>query len=218
MTGSPVPAIRAKLDRFKERLSGLEARREFIRSQRRAAELRAAELKYLADLNQKSSEIFKSWLEDLLDNNVNSMAGLVTAGLRHVIDDQEITFKIVQELKYNRLSMRFAIEEDGVEGDPMSSFGGGAVLFASFVLRMAVISRMKMGNLLLLDESMSALANRYVPAAADFMRRLSEETGVNILMVTHNDEFMANAHTSYEGFTVRDSGGGSKALRLRRRA
>jgi ABC-type lipoprotein export system ATPase subunit len=43
------------------------------------------------------------------------------------------------------------------------------------------------------------LANAYVPAAASFMRQLSEQTGVNILMVTHNPEFLHNAHTAYEG-------------------
>lgn len=56
-----------------------------------------------------------------------------------------------------------------------------------------------MGNLLLLDESMHALANKYVPAAAAFMRQLSEQTGINILMVTHNEEFLCHSHTAYEG-------------------
>lgn len=92
----------------------------------------------------------------------------------------------------------------------MASFGGGAVLVASLVLRLAIMSRLGMGNLLLLDESMGMLANRYVPAAAAFMRQLSEQTGINILMVTHNEEFLNHAHTAYEG---RKEG----ALRLHRR-
>jgi ABC-type lipoprotein export system ATPase subunit len=31
------------------------------------------------------------------------------------------------------------------------------------------------------------------------MRQLSEQTGVNILMVTHNPEFLNHAHVAYEG-------------------
>ncbi len=61
------------------------------------------------------------------------------------------------------------------------------------------MARMKMGNLLLLDESMSFLADRYVPNAGSFMRQLSERTGINILMVTHNKEYLNYAHTAYEG-------------------
>lgn len=174
---------------------------------------------YEADLHQRSSEVIKSWLDDMLKSNVDSIAELATTGLRHIIDDQELTFLIRQEMKYNRLSMRFAIEHDGIEGDPISSFGGGAVLVSSLILRLAVMSRMKMGNLLLLDESMSALANRYVPAAADFMRQLTEETGVNILMVTHNEEFMSNAHVAYEGSLAPapEEDANEMVLRLRRR-
>lgn len=208
-----------RLRQFSENVTRLESHRDFIVSERESAEADAEKARYEAELQQKSSEVIKSWLDDLLRSNVDSIAELATSGLRHIIDDQELTFAIRQELKYNRLSMRFAIEHDGVEGDPMSSFGGGAVLVASFILRLAVMSRMRMGNLLLLDETMFALANRYVPAAAEFMRQLTEETGVNILMVTHNEEFMSNAHIAYEGSLVPapDGDPNKKVLQLRRR-
>jgi ABC-type uncharacterized transport system ATPase component len=113
--------------------------------------------------------------------------------------------------------MRFVIEENGVEADPMTSFGGGAVVIASLVLRLAVMTRLKMAKLLLLDESMLNVANRYVPGTADFMKQISQETGINIFMVTHNEEFMANADVAYDGsFEVGSDG--LKSLRLRRRA
>jgi DNA repair exonuclease SbcCD ATPase subunit len=150
-------------------------------------------------LYQKCSELFKLWLEDSIEKNVNSISELTSSGLHHVIYDQQINFKIHQEPKLNRLAMQFILEQDGVEGDPLDSFGGGAAALISFVLRLAVMTRMSMGNLLLLDESMSALANKYVPAAAAFMRELSEKTGINILMVTHNPEFLQQAHVAYEG-------------------
>jgi DNA repair exonuclease SbcCD ATPase subunit len=182
-----------------KQLNKLSAHRDVIRSQISSGESQVQQLKYTADLHQKSSEVFKGWLEDLLESNVNSIADLATSGLHNIIHDQALKFVIKQEMKYNRLSMRFAIESDGAEGDPMSSFGGGAVLVVSLILRLAIMSRMNMAKLLLLDESMFALANHYVPAAADFMRQLSERTGINILMVTHNDGFLDNAHTAYEG-------------------
>jgi DNA repair exonuclease SbcCD ATPase subunit len=163
-------------------------------------------------VHQRCSELFKTWLEDSMKRNVDSMAQLATTGLQHVIHDQKLVFHIKQEPKYNRLAMRFVLEKDGVEGDPIQSYGGGAAVIISFVLRIAVMARMKMANLLILDESMLALSNSYVPAAAAFMRQLSEETGVNILMVTHNPEFLNHAHIAYEG---RLEGTGVGALRLR---
>lgn len=217
MIASPIAGIRKSLSDFRDSVSSLESRRDHVRSQRKEAEEAVRTLKYSADLNQRSSEVFKQWLEEELDSSVNSMSDLVTTGLKFVIDDQDLKFKIQQELKYNRLSMRFLIEDGGVEGDPMTGFGGGAVLLASLILRVSVMTRMNMGNLLILDESMFAMANKYIPATADFMRRLSEETGINIFMVTHNDEFMSNAHVAYEASVTKDPDTGLKSLRLKKR-
>jgi DNA repair exonuclease SbcCD ATPase subunit len=172
---------------------------DFLGSKASKCETEVSELRDRSDLYVKCSEIFKRWLEDSVEKNINSIADLSTEGLRHIINDQSLQFSIRQESKLNRVSMRFVVEQDGVEGDPLASFGGGAAVVVSLILRLAVMQRIGCSNLLILDESMVALANAYVPSAAEFMRRLSEETGVNILMVTHNPEFLSHAHVSYEG-------------------
>lgn len=199
----------SELDALSDSVNRVRAHRDVLASQLSSLEREEAGHRYRADLYQRCTEVFKQWLEDSLEKNIQSIAELGTTALRHVIHDQDLTFKILQDPKMNRLAMRFAIDDSGVEGDPMASFGGGAVVLLSMVLRLAVMARMGMVNLLILDESMMALANKYVPAAADFMRRLAEETGVNILMVTHNPEYISHAHVAYEG---RKDG----SLRLRR--
>lgn len=189
---------------LRERIRTAKAHRQILRSQAAKLEVEEAEARRKADVYQRCSEICKKWLEESLAKNVHSMADLATMGLRHVIKDQNLTFRVQQEAKYNRMAMKFILEEKGedgsvIEGDPLNSYGGGAAAVISLVLRLAVMSRMKMGNLLLLDESMIWVSAAYVANAAAFMRHLAERTGVNILMVTHNPEFIANAHTSYEG-------------------
>lgn len=189
---------------LKDKIRAAKTHRKIL--QDRAARLQAeeAEARRKADILQRCSELCKRWLEESLEKNVTSMADLATMGLRHTIKDQNLTFRVVQEAKYNRMAMRFVLEERGedgtvVEGDPLNSYGGGAAAIISLVLRLSVMSRMKMGNLLLLDESMVWVSAAYVANTAAFMRHLSERTGVNILMVTHNPEFIAHAHTAYEG-------------------
>lgn len=193
----------ARFADLKKNITKLQAYRSVLRTQGTRLEAEKNDATRKSELYQRCSEIFKRWLEESLEKNVHSMAELATIALKHVIPDQDLTLKIVQEAKYNRMAIRFLLEQkegpELVEGDPLDSYGGGASAVVSLVLRLAVMSRMRMGNLLLLDESMSFVANAYVPNAAAFMRHLAEETGVNILMVTHNPEFMANAHTAYEG-------------------
>jgi DNA repair exonuclease SbcCD ATPase subunit len=192
-------SLSSRYDIFKRQLEKGVLYRELLTKKMSDVEAEIKSLRYDADLYAKSAEIFKKWLEDSIASNVTSISDLATTGLAHIITDQSLKFNIVQESKYNRLSMRFSVEESGVAGDPLNSFGGGAAVVISLILRLAIMQKMKMSNLLILDESMVALANAYVPNAAEFMRRLSEDTGINILMVTHNPEFLAHSHTSYEG-------------------
>lgn len=192
--------LKNRLSDIKNQIDKISAYESVVSKQADSLELASNSMKYKADLYIKCSEIFKRWLEDSMERNVSSMADLVSTGLKYIIHDQDLIFKIKQEPKYNRVSMRFVLEQDGNEGDPLESYGGGAAVIISLILRIAVMQKLGMGNLLILDESMVALANAYIPAAASFMKQLSEQTGVNILMVTHNPEFLANAHTAYEGF------------------
>jgi ABC-type molybdenum transport system ATPase subunit/photorepair protein PhrA len=192
--------ITERLQVIKNGINKLKAYREFLTTRVKSAEKSVDDCKYNADLQQKSSEIFKSWLEDSMKENIESISELATTGLHHIIYDQSLSFKIIQEMKYNRVFIRFAINQNNIEGDPLLSFGGGPAVIISLILRLAVMTRMKMGNLLLLDESMVALANHYVPHAAIFIRTLAEQTGINILMVTHNNQFLQEAHVAYEGY------------------
>jgi len=191
--------LQTRLNRIREDVQKLSIYRDFIQKQVLESEAQERTLQYHAELRQKEGELLKSWLEDSVHKNIDSISSLATSGLQHVIHDQEVAFRIKPEPKNNRLSMKFLVEQDGVEGDPLDSFGGGAAVVISLVLRLAVMARMNMGNLLLLDESMAALANAYVPACGSFMRQLAEQTGINILMVTHNEDFLKHAHVSYEG-------------------
>lgn len=214
---SEIQTLPHRLEELKNKINKISVYRDLLISQISNEQDKVKNLKYEAELQQKSSEIFKMWLEDLLKANIDSVSDLVTSGLNHIIDDQELKFNIKQEVKNNRLSINFTIEENGIEGDPLSSFGGGAISVASLILRLAVMARMNMANLLLLDESMSSLANRYVPMAAEFMKQISEKMGINILMVTHNEDFLLNAHTAYEGIVTTEKDQ-IKTLMLRRRS
>jgi len=194
------PGLKSRIQTLNDDVKRLVSYRDFVAKQILEIEASEKKLRYRVELRQKESELLKSWLEDSIQKNITSISELASTGLKHVIYDQDIKFEIHPEPKNNRLSMEFLVEQDGVAGDPIDSFGGGAAVVISLILRLAVMARMKMGNLLLLDESLAALANTYVPSCGSFMRQLSEQTGINILMVTHNAEFLNHAHVAYEGY------------------
>ncbi len=192
-------ALQSRLSALKAGIQKVQTYRNIIRAQTESDEAKSKSLKYKADLYQRCAEVFKKWLEDSLQNNVGSMADLTTSALRHIIHNQDLSFHIRQDPRLSRLNMKFTVEEDGNEGDPIDNHGGGAAMIASLILRLSVMTRLRMANLLVLDEPLSGLSKIYLPAAGAFIRRLAEETGVNILMVTHTEEFLEQAHVAYEG-------------------
>jgi DNA repair exonuclease SbcCD ATPase subunit len=188
-----------KIKSLSDNITTISAAKRFLESRLDECDSKIKSSEYSIELCNKIQQLFKSWLEESIDKNINSISELTTNGLKQVIDDQDIQFKIIPEQKGGRLCMRFAVEHDGVEGDPLSNFGGGASAVIAVILRLSIMSRLSMNKLLILDESLSALANAYVPNAADLLRNLSSEMGINILMVTHNPEFLDRSNISYEG-------------------
>ncbi len=203
----------SRFSALKEKQNSVNSYKKILNQQITRLTSEEQSLKYKVDLYQKSSEVFKTWLDLALEDGTKPVSNLITLGLKHVMHDQDLTFKIEHEQKFNKIHMSFVLEEplgkDTVEGDPLYSFGGTAAAIISFVLRITIMNKLGMNKLLLLDESMSSVSNFYVPGMGSFMRQLSEQTGINILMVTHNEEFISNAHTSYEGYK-------EKSLKLRR--
>lgn len=193
----------SRFEKLKSSITSLQTYKNILNSQLLSLEKEESDARYKMELYQKGSEVIKQWLDDSLRANVDPMAELATIALRQIMYDQNLTFRIKQEFKNNRISIKFVLEEESpkgiVEGDPLSSYGGSAAVIISLVMRLTMMSKMGMGNLLLLDESMFAVSAQYIPRAAAFMRQLAEETGINILMVTHNPEFLASAHRAYDG-------------------
>ena len=189
---SALDAVNANFLRASTARQMLERNRQQL-----STEIDADKLKQ--DQHAKCLEIFKSWLESSIESNINSISDLATEGLRNILNDQEMVFRIKQEHRNNKLWMKFMIESDGVEGDPLTSYGGGAAMICSLVLRISMMKRLGLCDLLLLDETMVAVSNAYVGNTAEFMRTLAEKAGIHILMVTHNQEFVDNSHVAYEG-------------------
>lgn len=146
----------------------------------------------------KCVSLFQSWITTVVDQNVNSISELVTSGLSNVIDDQNLQFKINQEAKNNKSVFTIQMINNGIESDPIEGTGGGIASLISTIIRFSLTAKFGLSKLILLDETLSSLSNAYVPAAAAFLRELCKEFGIDILMVTHNPDFINESDTSYE--------------------
>lgn len=128
---------------------------------------------------------------------------LVSQGLRAIFGDT-ITFHLVPGTERNtpviNFEVRSRIGEHIVATDVMDARGGGLAAIVGFLLRLVVqLLKRKPGETVIMaqDEPFAYVSADYRPPLAAFLRELVDKTGVQIILVTHSDEFAALADVRY---------------------
>jgi ABC-type thiamine transport system ATPase subunit len=67
----------------------------------------------------------------------------------------------------------------------------------SILMRITVIFRRDLRPLLLLDETLVAVANKYVDRAAKFLSTLCKRLDLDVLLITHDEALVSAAHRAY---------------------
>lgn len=111
--------------------------------------------------------------------------------LRDVFDEP-YELKIVFERKRGKTEARLVFLRDDREFDPLSSSGGGVVDVAAFGLRISaiVLSRPSLRRLVILDEPFRFVSVKYRERVRRMLQDLSDEIGVQFVIVTHINEIM----------------------------
>lgn len=118
------------------------------------------------------------------------VAEVVTRCLSAVFGESAYEFHILFEQKRGRTEARPVFRRGKLEVDPVDSSGGGAVDVAAMALRLACLflTRPPLRKLLVLDEPLKHLSAEYTENAKEVIQRLASDTGVQVVMVTHNKD------------------------------
>ena len=120
---------------------------------------------------------------------------LVTLAMSAVFPDP-YELKLEFNLRRGRTEADISFVRDGVEIDPMSASGGGAVDVASFALQVSLWSLQVPRNrrVLYFDEPLKFLKGKNYPEkGARMIKEISKKLGIQILMVSHSPELIEGA-------------------------
>jgi ABC-type cobalamin/Fe3+-siderophores transport system ATPase subunit len=125
---------------------------------------------------------------------------LVTHGVQTIFGD-DMTFHVISEQKANRTEVTFSLRsmmgDETVETPILDARGGGVAAVVGFLLRLIVTMLRDERPLLVMDETFAQLSADYEPRLAEFIRELVDQTGVQILMVTHSEVYSEHADKVY---------------------
>lgn len=179
-----------------------EALRETLRHQVTVVEDKIRHHRNEEALLELVSGLLRRLLDLEVTDGIRSVEKLLTEGLADIFFDQNLSVRIETEDSRGKIGVSVVTiskEEDGriIEGQAEEAFGGSVTTLESLLLRIAVIFRRKMRPVLLLDETMAAVADKYVDRAAIFLSTLSERLGLDILLVSHDSAFVGAAKHAY---------------------
>jgi DNA repair exonuclease SbcCD ATPase subunit len=146
--------------------------------------------------------------EGLQNEAQRQIEGLVTRGLQTIFGD-DLSFHIVQEVKANAAQVDFVIRSKAegaeVETPVMESRGGGLAAVVGFLVRLVVLllSKDRQESIMFLDETFGHVSVEYEPRLAEFIREIVDNTGVQIVLVTHSTAFNDAADKRYH-FALQD--------------
>lgn len=128
---------------------------------------------------------------------------LVTQGLQTIFDDS-LSFHIVPTTKARTSGVEFVVRStlthEAVETPVMDARGGGLAAVVGFLLRLVVMllsAQSGREKLLVLDETFAHVSEDYLEPLGQFLRQIVDRTGVQIIMVTHQPEFLEFADVAY---------------------
>jgi hypothetical protein len=186
-----------------------EAYRDALQGRIEANDAKIKELQNEEELLELVANLIRTLVDAEVTSGVDAVQKLQTEGLKDIFFDQNLEVKAEVEQSRGKVSVNLLTVEnrsDGsqVEGNPETSFGGSVSTIQSILLRVTVMVRRDMRPLLLLDETLAAVADRYVDRAANFLSILADRLGIDILMISHDDALVNAANRAYRIKKVKD--------------
>lgn len=191
-----------------------EIDREFGIYQSKFHDLEEAQIRYRELLKQQDAlNLTMAYFNKLVDSKrkeiMDKVVGLVTYGLQSVFQNPTMKLMVKERIQRNQKFYTLAISIDGVETDDWNSASGGVVDVLSFMLRVVLLSVSSNRKFLVLDEPFKGLSKGYRENLGDFLRLLSDQLGIQFLIVSHQAEIDSAADKLYE---IRSIEGESKIL------
>ena len=141
--------------------------------------------------------LFHSLTEKVQTEFAAGIESVVSAGLLAVFDEA-IQFKIDTKVRGNNVNVDFRlINENSTETNLLDARGGGVVAVTCSILQMVFVRLLDVQKIVFLDEPFAHLSAEYVPAMAQLLQKMSRDLGIQVVLITHQDEFLEHADKAY---------------------
>lgn len=194
-SSTAIAALRSRVDKVLGRRNAIAVRLSEVRTEIRALEAEEELLDLVGGL-------FRTLIDTEVTENVQAVGRLLTEGLQAVYEDMDLAVRANVEVQRGKVTVDLVTVQrqlDGTltEGGSMDAYGGSVTTMESILMRIIVVLRRGMRPILLLDESLGAIQDHYVPNVGRFLALLCDRMGMDVLAITHNQAMVEAAPKAY---------------------
>jgi len=161
------------------------------------------ELKTEAALLTDTESLLFHISSQVLGSSTGAIDKLVTAGLQVVFEDQNLALETELDKQRGKTAIKLKLTESGETAPIRDGYGGGVLALVGVLLRVTTILILDLRRFLVLDESLSHVSDQYIHPTSKFLKKLCEDLGFEILMVTHQQEFAEYADRHFEAKRIK---------------
>lgn len=197
--------IKNRFDTLKERYTEHKNRRNYLQSdineldeELHELEETIGDLKNDRDTLDRSIEVIKELIENIFHEKVEQYKSLIQRGLDVIFDDRNYDFKVDVDNRGHQKTAKLLYREDDTEFVNLDDGSGAVRGVVDLLSRIFLIHITGRRKFLILDESLSSIAEEYIGNVVDFLDTLSSEMGFDILAISHAKRLIEKADTVYE--------------------
>ena len=165
-------------------------------------EIRELKYKTMTDTKKELDTVIQ-FFEKVIDMNTKStrtfIESLVNDGIEYVIGDNSVSISIESSIKNNKVqyTINNIDNKNKIEGG-IESFGGGILAIISFIFRIVIMHISKMFPLIVIDENLTFVSHHYQERLSQFIKHISSQFNINVLMISHSPKLNTYADKIYE--------------------
>lgn len=146
----------------------------------------------------KTKAYYVKAVDILYEESIGALKETLNTALSYIVYDKNYACNLTLDDKRGTKTLEVSVidlDED-FEVDLKDGVGQGIRTIISFILKAYYLIN-KDSKLLFLDEKYSALSENYVQRFFEFMKKMAEERGMVIVIITHDTRFMEYADKTY---------------------
>ena len=152
---------------------------------------------YLKFINT-SKEYYVKAIDIMYEASIGALKETLNSALRYIVYDKNYNCNLILDDKRGAKTLELTLVDldEDFEVDLKDGAGQGIRTIISFILKAYYLIN-KGRRVLFLDEKYSALSEHYVPRFFEFLKKMAEEKGMIVVLITHDTRFMDYADNIY---------------------